>query len=87
MSSKPSSYPGFGTLFIGYFAQHLGQGIGRSQAFYQHWTTQTQKKKQTDIQRVGFEPTIPVHDSDRALSAISGYETSAVVTVYNASCR
>jgi hypothetical protein len=59
----------------------LGRGISQSQDRYLHWTTQTQNRRtQTSMPWVGFEPTIPVferaktaHALDRAAAVIGRY--------------
>jgi hypothetical protein len=46
----------------------LGRGISPSQSRYLHRTAQTQNKRtQTSMRRVGFEPTIPVFERAKAV--------------------
>jgi hypothetical protein len=57
-----------------YFTQWrglLGRGISRSQGRYQHRTIQTQNKRtQSSIPRVGFEPTAPVFEWAKMVNAL-----------------
>jgi hypothetical protein len=67
-------WPLFQFLNLYTVGRTLGRVISPSQGRYLHRTTQTQNKRtQTSMHRVGFEPTIPafqqaktVHASDRA---------------------
>jgi hypothetical protein len=49
----------------------LGRGISLSQDRYLHMTTQTHNKRiQTSVSRVGFEPTIPVFERTKMVHAL-----------------
>jgi hypothetical protein len=59
----------------------LGWGISPPQGHYLHRTTQTQNKRtQTSIPRVEFEPTVPASEPAKTVHAL---DHSAAVTVYN----
>jgi hypothetical protein len=48
-----------------------GQGLSPSQGHYLHRTTQTQnKRRQTSMPSVGFEPTIPVFEQAKTFNSL-----------------
>jgi hypothetical protein len=59
----------------------LGGGISPSQGRYQHRTTQTQNKRtQTSMPMVGFEPTIPVFKRAKTVHALDRATTGIGIT-------
>jgi hypothetical protein len=58
----------------------LGWGISPSQDHYIHMTTQIQNKRtQTSMPRVGFEPTIPVIERAKTVHAVARPLCSAYI--------
>jgi hypothetical protein len=63
------------------FYRLLGRGISSSQGRYAHGTTQTQnKRRETSIPWVAFEPTIPLFEWAETVRALDGAAT--VIGVY-----
>jgi hypothetical protein len=63
----------------------LGRGISPTQGRYVHWTTQTKnKRRQTSIPCVGFEPTIPVFERSRTFHALD--RAATVIGILKNTC-
>jgi hypothetical protein len=67
----------------------LGRAISPSQGRYLHRITQTQnKRRQTSMPRVGFEPTIPVFERTKTVHALDSAATTYNLLDYElAECK